>query len=185
MVIYYNNREISISLKINLSRWKRWSREFLPPDPLGGLQSGYARQYSMREAFQVALGGHLVGFMKFSVHQARTILTDLEPWLEKNGFFQWNPRMLQGSEDEDRRRGYGIHIQKTTLTGRTQEAFCYAIIPTLPLTGASSGDDQLKVVEFINVLDDAQGSFFDRPFLHFLPIGSYRKWFVNRLHPHG
>ena len=47
MIRFYLNRELSDRLGIRLSRWKRWSREFLPPDPLGGLQSGFARQYSL------------------------------------------------------------------------------------------------------------------------------------------
>ena len=31
---YYTNRELSRLFDINLATWKRWSREFLPPDPL-------------------------------------------------------------------------------------------------------------------------------------------------------
>jgi hypothetical protein len=50
MIHYYTNREISQKLEINLARWKRWSRSFLPPDPLGGMQSGYARQYAFKES---------------------------------------------------------------------------------------------------------------------------------------
>jgi hypothetical protein len=46
MIKFFTNREVSNRLDINLSKWKRWSREFLPPDPLGGMQSGFARQYS-------------------------------------------------------------------------------------------------------------------------------------------
>ena len=84
---YYNNRYLSDVLGVNLAKWKRWSREFLPPDPLGGLQSGYARQYHPDHAFTVALGGHLVAGLHFSIPEARVVLADLRSWLRKNGYF--------------------------------------------------------------------------------------------------
>jgi hypothetical protein len=74
-------------LGINLAKWKRWSREFLPPDPLGGLQSGYARQYHPDQAFTVILGGHMVSELKFSIPEVRQILQDLHVWLKSKGFF--------------------------------------------------------------------------------------------------
>ena len=63
-------------------------REFLPPDPLGGLQSGYARQLSLRDAFTVYLGGFLVGELCFGVQEAKSILADLSVWLKKEGYFR-------------------------------------------------------------------------------------------------
>jgi len=87
MVKFYLNRELSESLGIRLSRWKRWSREFLPPDPLGGLQSGYARQYNLDQVFNVYLGGHLVSDLKFPMPEAKQILGDLKAWLMEKAFF--------------------------------------------------------------------------------------------------
>ena len=84
MLKFYLNRDLSARLGIPLSRWKRWSREFLPPDPLGGHQSGYARQYSTKDAFLVYLAGFLVSTLGFSIPAARQILHDLTPWLIKN-----------------------------------------------------------------------------------------------------
>jgi hypothetical protein len=52
------------------------------------LQSGFARQYSLKEAFLVALGGLLVGELKFAVPEARVILADLGPWLRKAGYLR-------------------------------------------------------------------------------------------------
>lgn len=49
----------------------------MPPDNLGGYQSGYARQYNLNEAFVVYLGGFLVHNVKLSVPQARTALQSL------------------------------------------------------------------------------------------------------------
>jgi hypothetical protein len=86
MIRFYLNRELSTMFGVKLSRWKRWSREFLPPDPLGGLQSGFARQYSLPEAFQVYLGGHLVADLKFSIPKTKIILADLKEWVTTQFF---------------------------------------------------------------------------------------------------
>lgn len=87
MIKFFTNRELSEKLNVNLAKWKRWSREFLPPDPLGGMQSGYARQYNPDEAFTVFLGGHLVADLKFSIPEAKQMIKDLEKWLSDKGFF--------------------------------------------------------------------------------------------------
>jgi len=87
LIKYFLNRELARKLEINLARWKRWSREFLPPDPLGGLQSGFARQYSPEDAFTVFLGGHLVSNLRYSIPEAKQILADLRGWLKSHGFF--------------------------------------------------------------------------------------------------
>ena len=87
MIKFYTNQELSKKFNVNLARWKRWSREFLPPDPLGGLQSGYARQYNPDEAFTVVLGGHLVGDLKFSIPETKQILFDLHQWLVDHDFY--------------------------------------------------------------------------------------------------
>lgn len=87
MIKFFTNRELSDRLGIKLSKWKRWSREFLPPDPLGGMQSGYARQYHPDQAFTVFWGGHLVADLKFSIPEANQIVQDLNKWLSEKGFF--------------------------------------------------------------------------------------------------
>jgi hypothetical protein len=87
MIKFFTNREVSSRLNINLSKWKRWSREFLPPDPLGGMQSGFARQYSPDGAFTVYFGGHLVADLKFTIPEARQIAKDLHSWFSEKGFY--------------------------------------------------------------------------------------------------
>jgi hypothetical protein len=87
MIKFFTNKELSQNFSLNLAKWKRWSREFLPPDPLGGLQSGYARQYNLDEAFTVFLGGYLVGTMKFTIPEAKKILRDLHQWLVDYDFY--------------------------------------------------------------------------------------------------
>lgn len=82
MIKFYLNSELSERLGIRLSKWKRWSRQFLPPDPLGGLQSGFARQYNIDQAFTVFLGGYLVAHLHFSVPEAQQIIEELNPWIK-------------------------------------------------------------------------------------------------------
>ncbi|MBA3030107.1 MAG: hypothetical protein FP816_15045 [Desulfobacteraceae bacterium] len=87
MIQYFISRDLSEKLGINLARWKRWSREFLPPDPLGGKQSGYARQYSLSEAFMVFLGGHLVGNLSLSIPESKIILKAFGEWIKERNLF--------------------------------------------------------------------------------------------------
>ncbi|MEA3428647.1 MAG: hypothetical protein U9Q84_05440 [Thermodesulfobacteriota bacterium] len=116
MIKYYTNRELSRKLRINLARWKRWSREFLPPDPLGGMQSGYARQYTPDSAFTVFLGGYLVAYMKFTIPQAKQILKDLHGWLVDNGFYFLDKGNSKTS-DSNVIYKYVIYIYENSLSG--------------------------------------------------------------------
>lgn len=88
MNIYFKSRYLSDRLDINLAKWKRWSRDFLTPDPLGGLQSGVARQFNLKDAFKVYFGGYLVSDLKLTIPDALCVLNDLSPWLKKNGYFK-------------------------------------------------------------------------------------------------
>jgi len=87
MLRFYTNQELASRLSVPTARWKRWSREFLPPDPLGGLQSGYARRYSVDDALTVFFGGVLVADLKFGIPEARRILADLNLWFSDCGVF--------------------------------------------------------------------------------------------------
>lgn len=118
MIKFFTNREASKRLNINLSKWKRWSREFLPPDPLGGMQSGFARQYSPDEAFTVYFGGHLVADLKFTIPEARQIVTDLNSWFAEKGFY-FNARSNAGinQEVEQLIKKYIIYIEREKDSG--------------------------------------------------------------------
>jgi hypothetical protein len=108
-MIYYQSKYLSQKLQINLAKWKRWSRDFLPPDALGGLQSGIARQFNLKEAFKVYLGGYLVGELKFTIPDAVTIMTDLSPWLNAHGFFDLQPRLRRHGDKASARHHIYIH----------------------------------------------------------------------------
>ena len=109
MVKFYNNRELSGKFGVNLARWKRWAREFLPPDPLAGQQAGYARQYYVNDAFTVFLGGHLVAALGFSIPEAREILVDASEWMQARGF-HFDPR-----GNRRPRKGVDLHIKSYAL----------------------------------------------------------------------
>jgi hypothetical protein len=114
-----HSRELSRRLGINLARWKRWSREFLPPDPLAGIQSGYARQYYLDDAFRVYLGGHLVAHLHLSVPDARQVLSDLSPWMKSTGMcFDLRGQLGGGGAGV---QAYEVHLH------RTSEGFAYRI----------------------------------------------------------
>jgi hypothetical protein len=132
MIKFYTNRELSEKLKINLARWKRWSREFLPPDPLGGIQSGYARQYSIDSAFKVYLGGFLVGELKYTIPEAKKILEDLKKWLKDNGFYiNTENGGKTGKGEKNPVTGYIIFIAKENDGKKISNDFSYKIRGTI------------------------------------------------------
>ncbi len=128
MIKFYSNRELSQKLKINLARFKRWSREFLPPDPLGGMQSGYARQYSLDNAFTVYLGGYLVGELKYTITEAKKILEDLKKWLkEKDFYINTKNSRKNGNDAKDRVKEYIIFILRENDLKNSSGSFSYRI----------------------------------------------------------
>jgi hypothetical protein len=78
---------LSEKFDIEFQKWKRWSREFLPPEKIRSLAKGYAREYSQNEAFIVLLGGHLVSALDFSIPDAKKIIEDLTPFFNSKGLF--------------------------------------------------------------------------------------------------
>ncbi|MCJ7773573.1 MAG: hypothetical protein MUP22_10635 [Desulfobacterales bacterium] len=127
MIKFYTNRELSGKLGISLAKWKRWSREFLPPDPLGGMQSGFARQYYFDDAFYVMLGGHLVGHLHYSVYEARHIIEALKDWIIEKGFSQDPLQLHEGRPLEPPVTKYRIFIQRQYLAEKNKPDFLYRI----------------------------------------------------------
>lgn len=128
MLKFYTNRDLSGRLNINLAKWKRWSREFLPPDPLGGMQSGYARQYNFNDAFKVFLGGHLIAELRFTIPESKQVLVDLHKWLLDKGFYQDLEENAQPIQGVDKMvQNYRIEIRRASSETAGDLAFDYTI----------------------------------------------------------
>lgn len=128
MIKFYSNKELSQAFQINLAKWKRWSREFLPPDPLGGFQSGYARQYNLDEAFRVFLGGHLVGDLKYTIPESRQIMNDLNQWLiDHNFYFDFSDNDNRMPTSSHAAQNYHIAIIHRNTPGSRTSGFSYWI----------------------------------------------------------
>jgi hypothetical protein len=164
MIHYYTNREISEKLEINLARWKRWSRSFLPPDPLGGMQSGYARQYALNDLFKVYLGGHLLSHLKLSVPDSQQVLDDLSPWMKKNGFLELNGANGAMTETRGQSNAYRIYFCPVRASGvKKGSGFCYLIRKTVDVRSheSTSGPEITETIqETIIHADQTESSFF-------------------------
>lgn len=113
---------------VKLAKWKRWSREFLPPDPLGGLQSGYARQYHPNDAFTVFLGGYLVASLRYTIPEARQIISDLKQWLlDKRFYLDLEENAAPKLEIDPFVREYQILIRKELHESVPPYLFLYTI----------------------------------------------------------
>ncbi len=142
-MLYATGRELAEAFGIKISRWKRWSRQFLPPDPLGGYQSGYCRQYSFRDIFIVALAGHLVADFKLAVPDARKVLDDIRPWLKDAGFMEMAPNRQLLGHDASR---YRLRIvARTAGVGRPVDAGCFAYLAVQLPPESSEGKDRQVV----------------------------------------
>jgi hypothetical protein len=167
---YYLARDLAARLEVNLAKWKRWSREFLPPDPLGGLQSGFARQYSLKEAFLVALGGFLVGELKFAVPEARTILKDLGPWLKKAGYLRLTTNGGSVGGDPIRDGHDIIYLRAGTETGSD---FLYWM-RSLEKVANGGGWGPAEGLEEI--------AFFGFPGVRMINLGGFARSFFERIY---
>ena len=151
MIKFFTNQELSRELNIKLARWKRWSREFLPPDPLGGLQSGYARQYNPDEAFTVFLGGYLVADLKFTIPEARQILHDLHNWLvEQKFYFDYTGSARSSKDDGFTFQYYQIAICRSAGVDTGDTGFFYytkGVIADEMIDADSNPVGQMRYIE--------------------------------------
>ncbi|MEE8554146.1 MAG: hypothetical protein V3S72_12675 [Desulfobacterales bacterium] len=184
MIKFYTNRELSGRLDINLARWKRWSREFLPPDPLGGMQSGYTRQYNPNEAFKVNLGGHLVADLKFAIPEAKQILKDLDDWLADKGFDFDIQSRAKFDEGVDRLiNRYIIFIRREKLLDTNFE-FIYTvrgIISNKPVNYKGFEIMEERYVETLVGLRKNKTETFDMDIIRTLYISDVLNNFANKL----
>lgn len=102
------NSILSEKLGIPLTKVRRWTKKFLPPDPRATRRSGYAREISNNDAFFVYLGGYIVSTLGFSFHEARKILEILKPWMLSIGLV---PDIPASAKREGVDRRFRDHIE--------------------------------------------------------------------------
>ena len=187
MIRFFTNRQIAAKLDIKLSRWKRWSREFLPPDPLGGLQSGLTRQYTAAEAFTVYLGGYMVASLHFSIPEARCILSDLKQCLVSLGFLTGADRQRSPSvSSPDQIKAHHIRIWKLAASRSNPMRFGYQLRQLLTTTRTDGENPQVKKEGLlVTRFDEPEpGQTEDVPMSwRTLDIGSLHRWFSERISP--
>ena len=156
MIKFYNNRELAEKFQINPAKWKRWSREFLPPDPLGGIQSGYARQYHPDQVFTVYFGGYLVAYLKFTIPEARQILADLQKWLHSNGFcFNGNKADFKTGINEKAGRHYRLFIIRPEQYGFLKGNFQYRIQEIISSSKVVHGGRSVTQELYVDAFQDS------------------------------
>ncbi len=186
---YYTNRELARFFNINLAKWKRWSREFLPPDPLGGLQSGYARQYHQDDAFTVYLGGHLVADLRYSIPDAKRILSDLSLWLAQIGYYE--NAALEGRNTETIEKmvkRYHIYVQARDDASGNSGVFSYTIrgiISEKKVVLRGYPVQQIQFTERVLLPNDVKQTFDDSSVVKLLSISDVYDKFRSGLNGEG
>lgn len=185
MVTYFQNRELSTRLGIKLCKWKRWSREFLPPDPLGGMQSGYARQYSLDDAFNVYMGGYLVAELKFSIPEARQVLSDLREWMLSHGFFTYHDQ-LNGKEATGDRVSETYHIRMSIPRNRQGEpgSIQYDIQCMVPCKTPGEAEEPAVCEQTVTRMEVNDWATHTDPFVETGHCFGARVVYLSELHRH-
>jgi hypothetical protein len=77
------NKELTEGLNLKLTKVRRWTRAFLPPDKEATRRSGYTRKFSVDQAWEIYFGGHiLVEQHAYSILESKTIISDLRKWMK-------------------------------------------------------------------------------------------------------
>ena len=106
------NTILSDKLHIPLTKFRRWTKEFLRPDPKARRRSGYTRGLTNNEGFIVFLGGHMVSDLGFSFADARRFIQYLMPWIQQNGLLPEIPANTRRTGiDRQVKLGYVLYFQ--------------------------------------------------------------------------
>jgi hypothetical protein len=182
---FFTNRELSLKFGINLAKWKRWSREFLSPDPLGGLQSGFARQYTIDDAFKIFLGGHLVAELKYTIPEANTILQDLKTWLKKDLFDLKAQADFKFKDTTNYMVGrYVIFIARQSVAAEPAAGFHYTVRGIISNRPAEYKGFQISEERYVETLippRDHQNNFSEMPSVRMLNFTAVVNQFIKAL----
>lgn len=98
--ISITNSDLARASKLPISKVRRNTKEFLPPDPQAGRRSGYSRRFKLDDAFKIFIGTHLVTILGYSFSDARTIITDIWPWAESVNLLPGKTAPLTGLDKD-------------------------------------------------------------------------------------
>jgi len=87
-------------IEASLSKYRRLAKEFLEPDPEATRQSGKSRRITLNDGFKLFLGDKMVGHHGFRVAEAKTVLTELWPWFEREGLLPEKSRKHKPREKD-------------------------------------------------------------------------------------
>ena len=152
---------------------------------MGGLQSGYARHYKTDDAFTVALAGHLVSELQFSIPQARTILSDLQQWLLDIGFyFDYEGRANRLADIYASVQSYSIYVIPLKNEWQDAVAFNYILRGLIAHKTRIVNDHPVlkeHFVEKIHPKNTPDISLHSLPVVKILNISAVYNWFHERL----
>jgi hypothetical protein len=150
---------------------------------LGGYRSGYARQYSIDDAWIVFIGGHLVAGLKFTIPEARQILKDLHQWFKAAGIlFGANPTpqapKLAGI------REYQVAIWQETVETTAPPHFYYLIRGLVMKDAEIRETEHLYTEQFYEWAlphNSDRSHHFAKPGIRLMPISHLRRYFCKSL----
>jgi len=102
------NTIMAEKLDIPLTKIRRWTKEFLPPDPMATRRSGYTRNFSDNDGFMVYVSGYLVSNLDFSFASARDIMKELSSWIYKIGLLPDIPSSAKKSGIDRKIQDYEV-----------------------------------------------------------------------------
>lgn len=78
-----DNSSLAKKLDIPVTKIRRWTKEVLPPDSKAVRRSGFKRDITVREGLKIFLTGYLVSEMGFGFVDAKRLLKEIFPNVEK------------------------------------------------------------------------------------------------------
>ncbi len=78
-----DNSSLAKKLNIPITKIRRWTKEVLPPDSKAVRRSGFKRDITVRDGLKIFLTGYLVSEMGFGFVDAKRLLKEIFPNVEK------------------------------------------------------------------------------------------------------
>ena len=107
-----NNRDLAKAFGIVDTTWKKWSREFLPPDPASGKGRGRTRSYTPEDAFTVYLGGLMVSEKAMTFKESKEAIKIIISFMQNREYFPLVESFWQKRKDQNIEK-WNVEITRT------------------------------------------------------------------------